>query len=487
MRRTLLCLSLVLAVSGCSSMKDLFSAHAGVAAKAAGHTLTADSLATILLEAKGARVTPETAEFLANLWVDYELFGHAAAAGLLKSDSAAVVAVLWPQITETIGMRWHDSLLARRTSFTPASFDSAYSSTDSNAVRVLQHLLVRVDQNATDAVRAAAQKKIAGILARVRGGADFAALARQYTDDRASQATGGVMNAAPRGAYVTPFDSAGWLLKPGEISGIVTSPYGYHVIRRPRFAEVQPQIKQWMEYQAGNRLDSLYMDSLAHARHLDVKSNAAAKLRGGLEDLEDSRTSTTALASYDGGKLTLGEALKWTSAMPPQLASQLQSATDTQMAGFVHAIAQNTLLLEDARHNGADLTPAEYAELRGSYVAMIDTLRGVLGLTASVLDSSASAADRETAAANQIAAYFAKLLSRNAPARAIPGPMSSYLRDRVEHSVNLAGVNRAVEIALTRRDSAQATTPATGPSRATPPLPSGMTPVPSTPAPGSGH
>jgi len=73
MRRILPCLTLVLALTGCSGMKDLFSAHANVAAEAAGHTLTADSLASLMLEAKGARLTPETAEFIANVPVIYKI------------------------------------------------------------------------------------------------------------------------------------------------------------------------------------------------------------------------------------------------------------------------------------------------------------------------------------------------------------------------------------------------------------------------------
>ncbi|HEX7918842.1 MAG TPA: hypothetical protein VF454_05520, partial [Gemmatimonadales bacterium] len=123
MRRPLLSLALVLTLAGCSGMKDLFTAHANVAAEAGGHTLTSDSLATLMLEAKGARLAPETAEFLANLWVDYQLFGDAVLAGTFKTDTSVVEQVLWPEITEALGSRWHDSLMARRTLFSPSAVD----------------------------------------------------------------------------------------------------------------------------------------------------------------------------------------------------------------------------------------------------------------------------------------------------------------------------------------------------------------------------
>lgn len=475
MRRSMLALTLVLAAAGCSGMKDLFSAHADVAAEADGSTLTADSLASLMLEAKGAQLKPETAEFLANLWVDYQLFGHAVANGNLKGDSAAVAQVMWPEITEAVGGRWHDSLMARRTSFTPAEFDSTYTSNDSTAVRVLQHVLVAVQPNATPAARAAAQRKAATLLAQARAGKDFAALARQNTDDRASKEAGGIMNAARRGAYVTPFDSAGWMLQPGQISGVVTSPFGYHILRRPPFAEVKTQIQQYMEYQAGRRLDSLYMDSLATARHLKIKSSAASSLRASLDDIDGNRTNTRALATFDGGALTVREALRWTAAMPDQMAAQLKSATDTQMTGLIRALAQNIMFVDEAKANGANVTPVEFAALRQSYLAGLDTLRATLGLTATIIDSSASPADRDRAAMAQVSGYFLRLLRREAQARAIPGPMVAYLRDALPYRVKTAGVARAAEIALARRDSLQLATPS---SSVQPPLPPGMQPVP---------
>lgn len=460
MRRPLLALVLVLSLAGCSGMKDLFTAHANVAAEAAGHTLTADSLASLLLEAKGARVTPETAEFLANLWVDYQLFGNAVLDGTFKSDTNAMQEILWPEITEALGTKWHDSLMARRTLFGPAAVDSAYAASDSNAVRVLQHILIKVAPTATVAERAAGQRKAAGLVARARSG-DFAALARQVSDDQASKPQGGLMHAAPRGAYVTPFDSAGWSLRPGEVSGVVASPFGFHIIRRPPLAEVRQELQSFLSYAAGRRLDSLYMDSLGTARHLTIKSSAPATMRAALEDAEGQRNSGKAIATYDGGKLSVREMLRWTGSMPQQMVAQLKSATDTQMVGFARALSQNLLLIEDARANGIVLSPEENAGARMTFAASLDTLRYTLGLTQDVTDTSASMDARTAAVELSVNTYMLKLLRRQAPARAIPGPMSWYLRDRLPYKVNLAGVSRAAEIALARRDSAQASAPQT--------------------------
>jgi len=277
---------------------------------------------------------------------------------------------------------------------------------------------------------------------------------------------------APRGAYVTPFDSAGWSLAPGAISGMVVSPFGFHIIRRPPLAEVRGQIEQYLQFMAGRQLDSLYMDSLGTAKHVQIKSGAPALVRSALENNEDYRTSGKALATYDGGKFTVRDMLRWTGSMPQDFASQLRSATDSQIVGFVRALTQNVLLLEDAKEHGVGLSAEEYAYLQMSYAAGLDTLRRVLGLTADVIDTSAAEGVRAGAAATTVNYYIGKLLTRQAAARAIPGPLVSYLRDRMSYDVNMAGVGRAVEIAMAQRDSAAAQTPA---GQA---IPSGPAPAP---------
>src|SRR5437867_587683 len=101
--------------TGCSGFRDLFSAHADVAAEASGQELPASRLAQIMSSAgKGVQVNRETADFVANIWVDYALLGQAVVQGKLPLDSASVTEVVWPEISEIKGMRWHDTLMAHR-------------------------------------------------------------------------------------------------------------------------------------------------------------------------------------------------------------------------------------------------------------------------------------------------------------------------------------------------------------------------------------
>lgn len=96
--------------------------------------------------------------------------------------------------------------------------------------RRASHILVKVDASAPQAERDAAHKKAEEILAKAKARPeDFAALAKQYSDDPSGQ-SGGDLGFMERGAFVKPFDDALFALKPHQISDIVQSEYGYHII-----------------------------------------------------------------------------------------------------------------------------------------------------------------------------------------------------------------------------------------------------------------
>jgi parvulin-like peptidyl-prolyl isomerase len=77
----------------------------------------------------------------------------------------------------------------------------------------------------------AKQKQADDLLKRIRGGADFAALAKQYSEDPGSKDNGGELPAFPRGQMVPEFEAAAFSLTNNQVSDIVTSSYGYHVIK----------------------------------------------------------------------------------------------------------------------------------------------------------------------------------------------------------------------------------------------------------------
>ncbi|HXV20083.1 MAG TPA: SurA N-terminal domain-containing protein [Desulfuromonadales bacterium] len=155
------------------------------------------------------------------------------------------------------------------------------------------HILIRVAGDAGDMMRQQKRQLAEKILAEARSGKDFAQLARQHSEDPGSAAKGGDLGFFPRGAMVGPFEEAAFALKPGEISGIVETPFGLHIIKcegrieagiRP-LAEVGDEVKAALKTEKARQLA---LEKAMDAYNVNRKGGnleAAAKASGlGVEE-----------------------------------------------------------------------------------------------------------------------------------------------------------------------------------------------------------
>ena len=139
------------------------------------------------------------------------------------------------------------------------------------------HILIRVDANADAATKAKAKATIESVLKRAKAGEDFAKLAQQYSQD-GSAAQGGDLNFFPRGQMVPEFSNVAFSLKPGQISDVVTTQFGYHIIkvtdRKPGrvvpFEEAAPQIKQFLEGQKKQEHADAFIAGLKKKSKIEV-------------------------------------------------------------------------------------------------------------------------------------------------------------------------------------------------------------------------
>ncbi|MFO7259948.1 MAG: peptidylprolyl isomerase [bacterium] len=93
---------------------------------------------------------------------------------------------------------------------------------------------VVVAPRASDSARAVARERALEILDELRRGGDFEALARRHSDDPGTKDQGGNLGWFRRGDMVPAFDSAAFSLPPGQLSGVVETNYGFHIIRVDR-------------------------------------------------------------------------------------------------------------------------------------------------------------------------------------------------------------------------------------------------------------
>ena len=131
------------------------------------------------------------------------------------------------------------------------------------------HILIKVDENASEAQKAEARKKIQEVQQKLQKGEDFATLAKTYSEGP-SAPQGGNLGYFRRGQMVKPFEDAAFKLKPGETSDIVETRFGYHLIKvidkQPEktlaYAEIKDRLNELLKKQKLETEVDVYIDNL---------------------------------------------------------------------------------------------------------------------------------------------------------------------------------------------------------------------------------
>lgn len=354
---------------------ERFSARSDVAAQVGEHQLTAERVASIMNQSGGGTPTVEAAEFISNLWLDYSLVGRAVAENKIPTDSAAVEALLWPTMATIRLNLLRDSVRAKRFSMTPEALEAAYNEP---TYRVFQHIIV-IPSGPTARDSAAARQQLTAALARIRGGADFGQIASQLSAD-GSKNDGGYLPFGPRGQFVPEFEAPAWELAPGAVTDVITTQFGYHLIRRPSFREAQDRFQTGFAQFGLSSVDSTYQAELIAANNLEVTGGAPAAIKSAVADIEGARGSSKVLVKAKSGNVTVGDFAKWGAMFNVQAKMSIRSAPDSLLTAFAKDLGLRTLLLRAADSAGINPEPQmkQFALVR--YNQLVTQIESELGL-----------------------------------------------------------------------------------------------------------
>ncbi len=131
------------------------------------------------------------------------------------------------------------------------------------------HILIKVDPGADESKKKEARKRLEALQKKLKEGEDFAKLAREFSEGPSSS-RGGDLGYFGRGQMVKPFEDAAFALKPGEVSGIVETRFGYHLIkvidRRPEtviaFEEIKERLGEFLKQEKVKKDVALYVEKL---------------------------------------------------------------------------------------------------------------------------------------------------------------------------------------------------------------------------------
>lgn len=147
------------------------------------------------------------------------------------------------------------------------------------------HILLKTEGKDDAAVRKQAEE----ILAKVKApGADFAKLANQHTEEEIGKTRGGDLDFFGRGAMAKEFEDAAFALEPGQLSGVVKSPFGYHIIKvtekKPATTrtldEVRTQIEEQIKWERAQNEAQRIADDVAAQLKKPGDFESVAKARG---------------------------------------------------------------------------------------------------------------------------------------------------------------------------------------------------------------
>lgn len=478
-------------LAACEGFKEALTAHVDVAARAESQELSVERLAEMIGNTEFP-ITPEFARTLSGLWVDYQLLAHAAAQGDSLKDTTRLDRVLWPMISEARVNAFHEQMVAAAPKHDSSTNEARYGQGELLAAR---HILFRTRPDMSPAQKDSVRRRAEATRARLTG-ANFAQIAGQTNDDPTAKSRGGDLGIFPRGAMVKEFEQAVLGLQPGQISPVVETSFGYHIIRRAPYAEVRGEIGTAMERRATQVADSTFVASLEAGAEIELKENAPQVARAAVADLEGHREDRTVLAETKIGDFTVEKFARWVRIFPQrqQVQQVIAQAPDSLVRQFVKNMIRNELILHAADSAKVEMDPQQLAQLRSTFAQVVGQAWSQLGVApAQLSDSAKTEAERERVAAARVETYVDRLLANQAQFVAVPTEISELLRETYEWKITNAGVERAVERASrirVTRDSTRAAerpqsqvpmgTPQQGQSQA----PSGgQQPAPATPQP----
>ncbi|MES2179608.1 MAG: peptidylprolyl isomerase [Gemmatimonadota bacterium] len=384
-----------------------------------------------------------------DLWMPYHLLALAAARGdslndgrSIDSAAAAMLqnALLGPYLQAAVAKLPVDS--GNEASYRAAKGD-LYSA---------RHILLMVPTEATPKEKAAIRKKMEGIRAKATA-TTFADLAKKNSQDGSAK-DGGSLGVFPRTRMVKPFGDALAKLKPGEISPIVETQFGYHIIQRNNWATAKADYMSMNAEQGKQQAESTFIAQTEAAANIKIADNAAATMKLIAKDPLAARRSTTPIATVSGATMTAANVALVLLAAPTnqRLMQQIQASPDSIVLQYLKSIAQREALVRRAEAEKVTTGPSDLAALHRDFAQAVSANWATLGVDPKMLaDSGKTVADRERLAARQVDAFLDKVLAGTTQPVNIPAPVLIVLVNKYPSSVNEAAVDRVVERATKLR------------------------------------
>ena len=249
----------------------------------------------------------------------------------------------------------------------------------SNGIRA-SHILIQEQKDSLGKTvdSMATYEKAKQVLQRIRNGEDFSKVATEVSQDPGSAPKGGDLGFFDRRRMVQPFDSVAFLLKVGEVSDLVRTPFGWHVIKVTDIKGYEPFEKQKEtlkgDFKRGPQFKSDYTKYLDKARkgfNFEIKEEGIVFLKSkldtaktfsqfNLDSLFSPQDKETIIATYKDGKVSVADFISYLGRNRDFLASM---ATTENLSTVINNSADNAILMKVAVKENVEKDPDYIAQL----------------------------------------------------------------------------------------------------------------------------
>jgi parvulin-like peptidyl-prolyl isomerase len=186
----------------------------------------------ILAAAKEEGILTTDDEVDSILQAQYQRFGGESLFVDYVTKSGMTIELVKVDIAEgMMTTKYMENVLARESGISDEELQNKYRQLiQKDQSASVQHILL-MTQGKPDPEKASIYKKMKKILARARAGEDFGKLAQEYSEDPGSKDRGGLYENFERGTMVKPFEDAAFTVPIGELSDIIETRYGYHILK----------------------------------------------------------------------------------------------------------------------------------------------------------------------------------------------------------------------------------------------------------------
>jgi hypothetical protein len=366
-RKTILVLTVGVLTISCSGEQNTD----GLVAMVDNYTLSIDDAVDLLVDEERLAADAGVVKAVAELWLNYTLLAEATA-----TDSTFSMLDFEPlvmrQAQQVMVFQLRDSVIQVDTFMTEEELRQLYETEEPALEMRARHIMFQLPIGATPVQRDSVATALSGVRDRVIRGENFSGLAQELSQDPGTALNGGDLGPFGRGDMVAPFEEAVLALQPGEISEVVETPMGLHIIRLEErriraFEEAATLYRSQVQARTVQEAESAFVASLYNRAAPMIVEGAVEIVRELAENPSSSlsgRATRRPVIEWNGGAVSVGDMKTLIQLESPTLPMQLSESSDDQLIEFLRSLARRDLLIREAESEG--LRPA-----RDSVEAMI--------------------------------------------------------------------------------------------------------------------